>query len=228
MSSSVTLSTKPAITLIGRLCQLAGVCAILAVSAGPASAISLTWQLKDVTFNDGGSATGSFAFNSETNVVSNWLITVSPWTYHETNAWADPGNPGEPGYVTSPSFNYGSVITGHEAFFQPETGFYGFIDFRDTSKVYPSVYDGDPAFKNYNYREIRLAFANALDTPGEYFLNLNSNFGAECWNCSPGRMFTGGSVVAIPEPSTWAVMLAGMGLLGFVAQRRKQAKGVTY
>jgi hypothetical protein len=30
------------------------------------------------------------------------------------------------------------------------------------------------------------------------------------------------SVVAVPEPETYAMMLMGLGLLGFVARRRKQ------
>jgi len=29
-------------------------------------------------------------------------------------------------------------------------------------------------------------------------------------------------VAAIPEPETYAILLAGLGLLGFVARRRKQ------
>lgn len=229
MSSSLSLSAKHAITLIGRLRQLACACAILAVSAGSASAINLTWQLNNVTFNDGGIATGSFAFDSVTNEVSNWSITVSPWTYHGTDAWAGPGNPGDTGFVTSPSFTYGSTIGGHEAFFQNQfyEGVYDrFILFRDTNKVYPSEYDNNPKypdFKNYNYRELRLAFADALDTSGEHPLNLQSSFGSECWNCAPGRMITGGSVVAVPEPETYAMLMAGLGLMGFVARRRKQA-----
>ncbi len=222
MSSSVSFSAKPTNTPIGRLRQLACACAILAVSAGPASAISLTWQLKDVTFNDGGSATGSFAFDSVTNLVSNWSITVSPWTYHGTDAWADPGNPNDPGYVTSPTFIYDSAIAGHEAYKWDEGSFFGYINFRDTSQVYPSEYDVDPDFKNYNYRELRLAFADALDSPGTVSLNLKSNYGAECWNCAPNRLFTGGSVVAVPEPETYAMLLAGLGLMGAVARRRKQ------
>ncbi|MCZ2421077.1 MAG: FxDxF family PEP-CTERM protein, partial [Burkholderiales bacterium] len=28
------------------------------------------------------------------------------------------------------------------------------------------------------------------------------------------------SVAAVPEPETWALMLAGLGLLGFAARRR--------
>ena len=34
----------------------------------------------------------------------------------------------------------------------------------------------------------------------------------------------GGMVPAIPEPETYALMMAGLGAMGFVARRRKQGK----
>jgi hypothetical protein len=33
---------------------------------------------------------------------------------------------------------------------------------------------------------------------------------------------TVGSITAVPEPETYAMLLAGLGLLGFAARRRKQ------
>ncbi|MDP1672545.1 MAG: FxDxF family PEP-CTERM protein, partial [Burkholderiales bacterium] len=35
-------------------------------------------------------------------------------------------------------------------------------------------------------------------------------------------IYVGSSVSAIPEPETYAMMAAGLGLLGFVARRRKK------
>jgi hypothetical protein len=60
---------------------------------------------------------------------------------------------------------------------------------------------------------------------GDYFITLSgvpkdssatyvlSNFATEGAHC----------VTAVPEPSTYALMLAGLGLVGFVVRRRKQA-----
>jgi hypothetical protein len=44
----------------------------------------------------------------------------------------------------------------------------------------------------------------------------------ECANCSPVRFVAGGEAVsAVPEPSTWAMLLLGFGGVGFMAYRCK-------
>jgi len=52
-------------------------------------------------------------------------------------------------------------------------------------------------------------------TPGFYTLNV-VGFGA-----TPSS-FYGGLVTAVPEPETYALMLAGLGMVGFLAGRRKK------
>jgi hypothetical protein len=42
-----------------------------------------------------------------------------------------------------------------------------------------------------------------------------------------GLTFTNDHITAIPEPETCAMMLAGLGLLGFMARRRKQKEAAT-
>ena len=37
-----------------------------------------------------------------------------------------------------------------------------------------------------------------------------------------GPSYVGGAFLAVPEPSTWATMLAGFGMIGFAARRRQQ------
>jgi hypothetical protein len=50
-------------------------------------------------------------------------------------------------------------------------------------------------------------------------------FGADVWNSNPGGStgFVGATISAVPEPSTWAMMILGFLGVGFVAYRRKHA-----
>ncbi len=57
-----------------------------------ASAASLNWILNDVTFNDGGTATGSFNYDADTNTYGAFSIStqggsfLSPFTYNDSNS----------------------------------------------------------------------------------------------------------------------------------------------
>ncbi len=42
-----------------------------------AFAIPVTWTLSGVTFSDGGTASGSFVFDADTNTLSNWNVSVA-------------------------------------------------------------------------------------------------------------------------------------------------------
>ena len=62
-----------------------------------ASAAPVTWTLSNITFTDGGIATGSFTYDADTNIVSTWNITVSggnttsfpPFTYNPSDSSVD-------------------------------------------------------------------------------------------------------------------------------------------
>ena len=58
------------------------------------------------------------------------------------------------------------------------------------------------------------ALFNAM-VAGESYLNIHTNL-------FPGGEIRGFLIAAVPEPETYAMLLAGLGLLGFVARRRKQ------
>jgi hypothetical protein len=51
------------------------------------------------------------------------------------------------------------------------------------------------------------------------FQNVGSSLGALTFNSSSNVTFT----AAVPEPETYAMMMAGLGMLGFIARRRKQS-----
>jgi hypothetical protein len=61
---------------------------------------------------------------------------------------------------------------------------------------------------------------------GSSFSGLNPVYPSECPGgaaCVRGSADFTGNVAAIPEPGTYALMIAGLGVVGFVARRRKQA-----
>lgn len=56
-----------------------------------------------------------------------------------------------------------------------------------------------------------------LNMPGTYVLTISGTTGA----VATGYTATIGTVAAVPEPETYALMLAGVALIGFVGSRRK-------
>lgn len=69
-----------------------GLC-IACCLAPSAIAFPVTWTLSGATFNDGGTATGSFVYDADTGTLSNWSVSVAggntgtfpPITYDTTN-----------------------------------------------------------------------------------------------------------------------------------------------
>lgn len=69
-----------------------GLCIGLVCAPG-AFAFPVTWTLSGATFNDGGTATGSFVYDADTNTLSNWSVAVAggntgtfpPITYDTTS-----------------------------------------------------------------------------------------------------------------------------------------------
>jgi hypothetical protein len=72
---------------------VAGLCLALACMSH-AFAVPVMWTLSGATFNDGGTATGSFVYDADTNTLSNWSVSVAggntatfpPITYDTTTA----------------------------------------------------------------------------------------------------------------------------------------------
>ena len=93
-------------------------CAVLVLgfAAGftPAKAVPVTWTLQDWTFNDGGSASGSFVYDADTNTFSDMFIATTNGSertgaiYGETisggnNAFSAVPFAGFPSLVSSPN-----------------------------------------------------------------------------------------------------------------------------
>jgi hypothetical protein len=80
-----------------RIARFAGVvlgCCLSFVCATGAFAFPVTWTLSGATFSDGGTATGSFVYDADTDTLSNWSVSVAggntatfpPLTYDTTTA----------------------------------------------------------------------------------------------------------------------------------------------
>ena len=186
---------------------------LLAVAMSPLTAVAapIMWNLQSVTFEDGATATGFLEWDAEAasgaqlskfdvNVAGGNTVLFPAFEY--TSFDSDPN-----GALASSSFiaNFDGVIV-------PVT----FV--RLLSNNY---FDGRP-------RELRLLFSPSLTDAGGivpiYF--PDPKFGTllpgECFNCGPFRAIVAGQAVAIPEPETYAMMLAGLGILGFTARHRKK------
>ena len=97
-----------------------GLSAFFTVSAAPA--IALTWTLQDVVFADGGTATGSFDFDAETNQLNNFMIVTSPFSSQNATYGANYTHG-----LVSPTFING-FVTPLDGNLTGELRFYGDLD----------------------------------------------------------------------------------------------------
>jgi hypothetical protein len=149
--------------------------------AMPANATVINWTLDDVTFDDGGVATGTFSTDSTTGYITSFDITTT----------------------------MGSALNGYV--YDAATSFYFGSEISDNSFL---LYSGGGT--GYIYSQ----FVDPLTSGGvdPMFVSLEDSYGA--W-----RTVTGGEaigVAAVPEPSTWAMMLAGFAGLGYVGFRARR------
>jgi hypothetical protein len=94
----------------------------------------------------------------------------------------------------------------------------GFVGIHDATQV-----DFVAFPPNTGGRYLRLAFSQALTNSGGFVQLRVAGEGFECDNCSISRQIVAGAVVAVPEPSSWALMALGLVAFGAAARRRRTA-----
>ncbi len=157
----------------------------------------ITWNLQDATFTDGGVATGFFVFDSTTQTVSSYDISVSGGDT-----------------ATFPNFVYQND-TPHNTGASDAPGCLAFLTDIDTF--------ANPDW--INNRQLRLPTLPLPDSGGTVSLDLLNIYQGECYNCSPWRAFASGEVSSsdttpVPEPGTLALLGSGfVGMLGVVRRR---------
>lgn len=174
---------------------------LVLLAAAPAQATPLTWTLDNVTFDDGATASGWITydaadpFSSVFNVSVTAGTVLSAFTFHKDNV--NLGDVNDNSYLEAPG-------TGPNGFF---------------------LWEKTPTTLN---RTFNFSFANALTDAGgtEALLTTDSY---DCTGCIPWRYVTGGSLTTapvvgtgVPEPATLGLMVPALGMLGWMARRRKQ------
>lgn len=142
----------------------------LLLVAGGAQAVPITWTLQNVTFDDGGTASGWFVYDADTpqapttqfsiSVSGGDVKTFPPITYDSSNAnmYVGDGGTGDSGTVFS--------------------------------------------LNDASLRQIRIPAVSPLtDAGGTLAVNIAGLGAAECYNCGPFRMYTGGNLVGTAAPT---------------------------
>lgn len=164
-----------------------------------ARAVDVHWVLDGVLLSDGQTLTGSFDYDESTSTISNAAITNSGSALWPSQVFSGAFNP-SPWYFWA-TFHDGAVTT----------------DFGET------ILQLFPLFLAAPYTASGVL---PLDTTTPVFLHCGS-----ATMCPGGSFASGaqivyvasGQVVAVPEPEAYAMMLAGLGLVGgMVARRRRQ------
>jgi hypothetical protein len=167
---------------------------LLFVSA-TAVAKPVIWNLQNAVFNDGGTATGYFVFEPNTNTIVSYNIATSGGDT-----------------ATFPGFTFQNGTPDNTGSFYDQGD--GYLLF-DTDLQCPFQY-----CQGQNYLQLRLP-VGTLPGSGTVVFDLSNVFQGECYNCDPWRPFVSGDVTsAVPEPST--LTLLATGLLGSIALIRRK------
>lgn len=173
------------------------VCSVALLFSSVAQAAVIQWNLNGVTLNDGGTIAGTFSTDSDSGNLVSFDITTTLGT--QQNGFH---------YTNASSRILGNNIYGPNSF--------------AVANVNPSL---QPL--------LQLSFANSLNqtNASNSLVGHFNRFGGtlECTanTCTNLRTITAGyaqSVTPVPEAETYAMMLAGLGLLGFMARRKKNVR----
>lgn len=160
-----------------------------------AKAVTVVWSLENASFDDGGSVSGSFSWDTELNAVLSWNFTVTG---------------GNTANFSSP-FTYSNTLSNHFGAYLPSVDFLYFADFtQDVRGFRIGLIDEDSL-------DIPVSML-ALDP----VFGTGSNGYLECFDCSPLRFgIEGAYLSAVPIPAAiWFFGTALVGLVGFSKLRK--------
>jgi hypothetical protein len=185
-------------------------CVFLAITS-PALASQDTWNFSNVLMGDGASVSGGFVVDTDTRSFVDWTVNISgrnespftAFTWEKSNsishfdaAWLSPtfGLRQVGGFMSNDFFNV-TTPGGHDVYIDRVLNF-----------LSPSLFEANSGTVDIQW--------------------LN-----DCFNCSPfrsmvssGQLIRIASINPVPEPETYALFMAGLGLMGFIARRRKNGQ----
>jgi PEP-CTERM motif len=183
-------------TLARTLTQMVAGGAMLIASSLAVSAPVL-WTLSNVTFDDGGIATGSFTFDADTNAYSSVLITTSGGSVL-------PGSTYDTGEIVNTPFTTNSLhLTLIDGF--------GAADLTGNNLI------------GLTYASALTNAGGSINLVAGYFNTFEGICGTpDCLSGTGNRTLRAGSIVAsaLPEPGSIALVGLGLGLAGWAGRRR--------
>lgn len=166
----------------------------LLVGSMSANAMPITWNLQGVTFNDGGTASGSFVYDADTSMYSSINIqTTGSLAFTYTTA----------DLVAQAPFGF-SVATSSFV----GGGLLELLTVSDLTNAGGLIAIGQ-----------RGPFFTPFETT--YAVNLLGGGVLPNFNTPPFREITAGFVTSVPEPTT--LSLLGLGFFGIYFMRRRKA-----
>lgn len=182
------------------------VAALVFAASFEANAIPVSWELVDFQFNDGGTAYGSFIYDSDTNQLSNIDIQTTGGSLLTGRRFV------------STAGSWGSM---------PHNGILAFSDTPgpDFSGAGWFRIDADVDFNASPGTIVNQWLAVGAES---FCMNYSCNSAAnEITNPGQSRDTISGYLVAsVPEPGTYIMMLIGLGLVGVAARSRKIQTGL--
>ena len=173
---------------------------VLIASTTTYAAVSIHWEV-DGYFDDGGRVDGGFNFDPDTDSFSN----ITLYTTRSENVGG------------GVSWNYS---TAHGGFIMGSADdHFGFFDVVHLDSVHSVFYVLE--FSGFDPRQPGLIWY--IDDFSETENHTSDTEGHAIVRSSYLGIADGTLTSPIPEPETYAMLLSGLGLLGFLAKRRKKA-----
>lgn len=174
--------------------------------AGSAQAVPVQWTLQNMTFSNGSVATGSFVYDRDTNIFSDISISVTAGL----DSYGTYGPSTFDAIAPYSAYWLGGIFTTLSLSFDTDpscTPFYSC----GTHGLYFVV---SPSEMTNAGGTLAVSSAALLVCDDDLCNNGSWSF---MWVTDE---LTTGSITAVPEAETWAMMLAGLGLVGWMARRR--------